>query len=36
MDAYIQAPSPKNYFIICGKEFGLDNIGKKALIRIPL
>ena len=35
-NSYLQAPSPQKYFIICKKEFGLENIGKKALIRRAL
>ena len=31
-NAYLQSPSSKKHFIICGPEFGLDNVGKKALI----
>ena len=32
MNDYLQDPSSQKYFIICGKDFGLENIGKKALI----
>ena len=35
-NAYLQAPSSQRDLIICGKEFGLENIGKKALIRCAL
>lgn len=31
-NAYLQAPSSQKDFIICGPEFGLDNLGKVALI----
>ncbi len=31
-NAYLQAPSSEKYFIICGPEFGIENIGKIALI----
>ncbi len=31
-NAYIQAPSPQKDYIICGAEFGLENVGKSALI----
>ena len=31
-NAYLQAPSSEKHFIICGPEFGLDNIGKVAII----
>ena len=31
-NAYLQSPSSEKHFIICRAEFGLENIGKKALI----
>ena len=31
-NAYLQAPSSEKHFIICGPEFGLENVGKRALI----
>ena len=31
-NAYLQAPSSEKHFIICGAEFGCENVGKKALI----
>ena len=31
-NAYLQAPTSEKHFIICGSEFGIENIGKKALI----
>ena len=31
-NAYIQAPSSRKDFIVCGPEFGLENVGKHALI----
>ena len=31
-NAYLQAPSSEKKFIICGKEFGLENVGKRAKI----
>ena len=31
-NAYLQAPSSEKHYIICGAEFGLENIGKIALI----
>ena len=31
-NAYLQAPSSEKHYIICGREFGLENVGKKALI----
>ena len=35
-NAYLQTPSSQKYFMICGPEFGLENIGKVALIQIAL
>ena len=35
-NAYIQAPSSRKDFIYCGKEFGLENVGKPALIERAL
>ena len=35
-NAYLQSPSSQKHYIICGEEFGLENIGKKALIRRAL
>lgn len=32
-NAYLQAPSSRKDYIICGPEFGLENIGKVALVR---
>ena len=32
-NAYIQAPSSRKDYIICGPEFGLENVGRVALIR---
>ena len=32
-NAYLQAPLSQKDFIICGPEFGLENISKRALIR---
>ena len=34
--AYLQAPSSQKDFIICGSEFGLENVGKRALIHRAL
>ena len=31
-NSYLQIPSSEKHFIICGPEFGLENVGKKALI----
>ena len=31
-NAYIQAPSSRKDYVLCGPEFGLENIGKPALI----
>ena len=35
-NAYLQAPSSQKDYIICGAEFGLENIGKRALIKRAL
>ena len=35
-NAYIQAPSSQRDFIICGEEFGLENVGKVALLHRAL
>jgi hypothetical protein len=35
-NAYLQAPSSQKHYIICGEEFGLENVGKVALIRRAL
>ena len=35
-NAYLQAPSSAKDYIICGPEFGLENVGKVALIRRAL
>ena len=32
-NAYLQAPLSEKYCIICGPEFGLENIGKFSLIK---
>ena len=32
INAYLQAPTSEKYYIICGIEFGLKNVGKRALI----
>jgi hypothetical protein len=32
-NAYLQAPSSQKDYITCGPEFGIENIGKKALIK---
>ena len=31
-NAYLQAPTSEKHYIICGPEFGLENIGKLAVI----
>ena len=31
-NAYLQAPTLEKHFVVCGPEFGLENVGKKALI----
>ena len=35
-NAYLQSPSSQKHYIICGPEFGLENVGKRALIRRAL
>jgi hypothetical protein len=35
-NAYLQAPSSENHFIICGLEFGIENEGRVGLIRRAL
>ena len=35
-NAYLQAPSSQKDYIVCGPEFGIENVGKKALIRRAL
>ncbi len=35
-NAYLQAPSSEKHFIVCGPEFGTDNVGRVALIRRAL
>ena len=35
-NAYLQAPSSEKHYIRCGGEFGLENVGKTALIRRAL
>lgn len=32
-NAYLQAPSSEKHYIVCGPEFGLENAGKRALIK---
>ena len=35
-NAYLQAPSSQKHYVICGAEFGLENVGKVAMIRRAL
>ena len=35
-NAYLQAPSSQKDYIICGPEFGMENVGKHALIHRAL
>ena len=35
-NAYLQAPSSEKHYVICGAEFGIENIGKRAIIRRAL
>ena len=31
-NAYLQAPSSETRYVVCGPEFGLENVGKHAII----
>ena len=31
-DANLQAPASEKHYIICGPEFGIENVGKRAII----
>ena len=31
-NAYLQAPTSEKHYIVCGEEFGLKHVGKRALI----
>ena len=31
-NAYLQAPSSEKHYVVCGPEFGLENVGKYAII----
>ena len=35
-NAYLQAPTSEKHYIVCGPEFGLENVGKIALIKRAL
>ena len=35
-NAYLQAPSLEKHFIMCGAEFGIENVGRYALIQCAL
>ena len=35
-NAYLQAPSSRKDFVVCGPEFGLENVGKVALVHLAL
>ena len=32
MNAFLQAPSSEKHYVICGPEFGIEHVGKRALI----
>ena len=34
--AYLQSPTSENHYIICGPEFGLANVGQRAVIKRSL
>ena len=36
LNAYLQAPTSEKHYIICGPDFGLENVGKNALIKRAL
>ena len=36
LNAYLQAPSSEKHYIVCGPEFGMENVGRIALIRRAL
>ena len=31
-NAYLQSPTSQKYYIICGPEFGMENVGKVAIM----
>ena len=31
-NAYLQSPTSQKHFIICGPEFGMENVGKVAIM----
>ncbi|KAL7528322.1 hypothetical protein ACHAXR_005938, partial [Thalassiosira sp. AJA248-18] len=31
-NAYLQAPTSEKHYVICGDEFGIENVGKRALV----
>jgi len=35
-NAYLQAPTSEKHYIICGEEFGIENVGKRAIIERAL
>eukprot|EP00957_Ditylum_brightwellii_P147134 11203700-Ditylum_brightwellii.AAC.1 len=35
-NAYLHAPSSQRHYIVCGAEFGQENVGKQALIKRAL
>ena len=35
-NAYLQAPTSERHYIVCGDEFGIENVGKRALIERAL
>ena len=35
-NAYLQAPTSEKHYVICGPEFGLENVGKVAIIKRAL
>ena len=35
-NSYLQAPTSEKHFVICGPDFGIENIGKEAIINRAL
>ena len=31
-NSYLQAPSSEKYYVVCSQEFGLENVGKHAIV----
>ena len=35
-NAYLQSPTSQKHYIICGPEFGMENVGKVAIMHRPV